>query len=629
MMVFFWAATLCVSVAAATDGVWASGNTGNWSESSNWEDGIIASGAGATVILESGGAITQDVDGLTIGTIRNLAAYGEILAGSIRFDNMGQPPFVFVQNDEFRLGSAILTADFPILKGGPGKFTINTANNYFDAGLIVKEGVLEIRAGSGRPIGGGSLTLKGESVLSFAFNDQNYEFAVNEGMFLGFSGVPSLSPNRGSITFGFVGAAPNSVVNRVDYGVLRINTTLLGGGARVFFNGGISTVNGLVTLPMLNRGHFVTYDSLHGLTNAVHTIGLQGGATSLASVETSTTLASDTSVHALRVIPASGGVDVTLTLDPEVTISVGDGIHPAMVYLGEISWTSGRPAISGGTLDFGSSEGVIMFGGQAPWKATTLSSVIAGSGGVTYACIAGEAGRLTLTVNPTYTGATRIVKGPLAFSGVTRGFSGDDVYIYGDDVTGGQLQLASSLGAITNTFHVSGVGSRMKGFIDRYEKPTGAVTFANTAEISGLVTLTGDVRFSVPGNAAHWGLISGSISGDHRVELGYEAIGDALGIVKLSGENTYTGATRVSGGTLELLDSHALPASSPVEVVADLVFNFPEDAVFLNPISGAGRIIQRGGGRICLLNARHFSGDRIEENGTIHGPPAGTVITIR
>lgn len=106
--------------------------------------------------------------------------------------------------------------------------------------------------------------------------------------------------------------------------------------------------------------------------------------------------------------------------------------------------------------------------------------------------------------------------------------------------------------------------------------------------------------------------ISGVISGAGQVT----ATGD--GTVVLSGDNSYTGGTSISAGTLQL--GVGGTSGSIVGNVTDnglLVVNRSDTSTLSGIVSGSGALVQRGTGTTILTGANTYSGGTTIEKGTL------------
>jgi len=161
-----------------------------------------------------------------------------------------------------------------------------------------------------------------------------------------------------------------------------------------------------------NPYNFVTYGA-NGYVNATYTKtggGTTGGiavagSTDVVDQTSSATLTGNVQAYALNV---NNGV--TITLGTGSTLALGDGTDPAGLILQ-------NGALSGGTVAFGASEGVIWLKGST---GQTISSVLSGSGGLTFA----GSGGVTLNTASTETGAINVDSGTLTL-GVANVFAND------------------------------------------------------------------------------------------------------------------------------------------------------------------------------------------------------------
>ncbi|MGY0798534.1 autotransporter-associated beta strand repeat-containing protein [Lysobacter sp. A286] len=111
----------------------------------------------------------------------------------------------------------------------------------------------------------------------------------------------------------------------------------------------------------------------------------------------------------------------------------------------------------------------------------------------------------------------------------------------------------------------------------------------------------------------------------YTTTIAAELVGDGVQLVKtdlgtlvLTGENTYSDGTRISGGTLQLGDGGA-SGSILGDVVNDgtLAFNRSDDVSFDGIISGSGGVVKQGGGVVTLAGANGYLGGTTIEGGTL------------
>ena len=279
----------------------------------------------------------------------------------------------------------------------------------------------------------------------------------------------------------------------------------------------------------------------------------------------------------------SGGLTLlTGILNLNNTSALGAASSVFTISGGTISNTSGAALTLGGNnlqlwngdFMFTGTSALNLGTGAVSLSANRVVTVSAGTlteGGVIsggYALTKAGAGRLTLLGANTYTGATTISAGTLQI---------------GDGGANGSL---SSLGALTNN----------------------ATLVFN---LSTMLTQGTDFASAITGTGALLQLGSGTLI--------------------LSGVNTYTGATLISAGTLQIGvggDAGALSASSSLINNATLVFNRANEIMqgvdFALSIGGTGELRQSGAGSLVLSGANVYTGVTKIEAGILQLGNGGT-----
>lgn len=305
-----------------------------------------------------------------------------------------------------------------------------------------------------------------------------------------------------------------------------------------------------------NGTDFLTYDATNGLrrlTASEYVTTFADGNSTLANAKIASVIGHINSATALNSLTLGtlGRVNGTGTL------TIGSGGILAID-------NSSIGTIEAGTLDFGTSEGILL---PIAGKALSIGSTITGSGGLT----AGGAGTAILTGTNSYTGGTN--------------FSGGVLNINGDAALGAVPGVA----ATNLTF--SG-GTLQAGATN--------VALASTRNIATTVA-TVNAGFDTNGNAMS---VAGSVSGIG----GINKLGN--GVLTLSGTNSYTGPTFATRGTLavtgSLTGTNSLifeggeirldfsganaPASNIVNSLASLAFNIgPADIAGVNTLTIQGK----------------------------------------
>lgn len=259
-------------------------------------------------------------------------------------------------------------------------------------------------------------------------------------------------------------------------------------------------------------GNFLSYDNTNGFVNASgytdHASSFTGTSTEVARV-TATGVTMSGSAYALLVNPISG----SLALNGTVNIGDNTDGHQAGVILNGTN--QNHTFLSGGTLNFGASEGVISLFANTGGN-HGLNSILAGSGGVTFG---GNAGSVSLNTSNTFSGGITFNKG------VQNIINGDGAY-----------------GALSNTITLNGGGFY-------------AVNPATLGSTRSLILGSAGGVFNSLNNAITYG---GNISG-------VGSLYTTGSYTRLSGLNTSTGGVTLTQGTLVVSsDANLGTASSPI-----------------------------------------------------------------
>ena len=230
-------------------------------------------------------------------------------------------------------------------------------------------------------------------------------------------------------------------------------------------------------------------------------------------------------------------------------------------------------------------------------------------------------GTLTLTGENTYTGGTTLSAGTLQIGngGTTGSITGNILnnaalaFNHSDDIAFGGV--------------ISGTGSMTKF-------GAGALTLTGDNTYTGLTTISagtlqigdGGTTGGVSGNIVNDGALVFNRSDDITYTPVISGSGTltklGAGTLTLTGENTYTGLTTISAGTLEIGNGRTTARSSG-SVVGDivndgaLVFNRRDDLTYSDIISGTGSVTQQGDGILLLTAANTYTGPTFISGGTL------------
>ncbi|MDI9160852.1 autotransporter outer membrane beta-barrel domain-containing protein [Salmonella enterica] len=215
------------------------------------------------------------------------------------------------------------------------------------------------------------------------------------------------------------------------------------------------------------------------------------------------------------------------------------------------------------------------------------------------------AGTLILNAENTYTVGTTISGGTLVATNVDALGSGDVT----DDAT---LELNTG-GTFDNA--ISGSGQVVKSG-DKM------LTLSGTNSYSGGTLISGGTLVATNVDA----LGSGDVTDDATLELNTggtfdNAISGSGQVVKsgddtltLSGSNTYTGGTIISGGTLVANDVNALGTG---DVTDNAVLELNTGGTFDNAISGSGQVVKSGDETLTLSGSNTYTGGTTINDGTL------------
>ncbi len=215
------------------------------------------------------------------------------------------------------------------------------------------------------------------------------------------------------------------------------------------------------------------------------------------------------------------------------------------------------------------------------------------------------AGTLILNAENTYTVGTTISGGTLVATNVDALGSGDVT----DDAT---LELNTG-GTFDNA--ISGSGQVVKSG-DKM------LTLSGTNSYSGGTLISGGTLVATNVDA----LGSGDVTDDATLELNTggtfdNAISGSGQVVKsgddtltLSGSNTYTGGTIISGGTLVASNVEALGSG---DVTDNAVLELNTGGDFDNAISGSGQVVKSGDETLTLSGTNSYTGGTLISGGTL------------
>jgi len=259
----------------------------------------------------------------------------------------------------------------------------------------------------------------------------------------------------------------------------------------------------------------------------------------------------------------------------------------------------------------------------------TISGVITGPNSLTLG-----SGTLILGAANTYSGGTIVnggtlrlgaggallSTGALAINGGTFDLNGRTQTVGALSGTGGMLDLRAgtlttdSASSTTLSSIISGSGAFVKrgtGTLtllgaNTYSGGTtvsGGVLQGNTTSLQGVITNDASVVFNQSSNGTYAGNMSGSGS------LGKQGTGTVI----LTGANTHTGGTTVSGGVLQ---GNTTSLRGAITNNASVVFDQATAGTYAGNMSGSGSLTKAGAGVLTVSGTNSYSGGTTVSGGT-------------
>ncbi len=449
---------------------------------------------------------------------------------------------------------------------------------------------------SGRYFGAGNTTLRNHRI-NFADRAAEFSFCPHgAGKKLTVEGTGAFELRKTSS-----GSPANLTIGNleIDHGALFLIDPVSFGGANAstvkLASAPATSLSGRVLAPVVAAKDYKTfsfmgYDAEKGFTNLV--------------LAASTSFSGASASKPFQIGPVSGnwvGVaagtkikvealhvegSATVQLYDNATITIGDGVNPAILLLPSYGLTGSASS----ALEFGTSEGVVVCG--SPNNSTLKNCVsnlrlpIKSANGLTIVGypsinIYGTIG-VCMNGTNTYSGVTRI-NSAIVQAENDRCFSSGRVIVGGGRRYGGGVRFVKKNGVWANDFTLAGWGIRRSKW-NNEDCFTGAMSFWRDGKVTGNVELTDDARLCATNGAS--GEIAGVISGPGKADIVY-----SRGVLRFSNSNTYTGGTDLIGSsTLELGRGDSAGTGEILLSGSTLRFVNTEPAVFTNKIVGTGTI---------------------------------------
>ena len=617
-------------------------------------------------------------------SINTLSGSGTITSGWYNLPNItltvggsgGSSEFDGTINAGYNSGGNVETIN--LAKSGSGLFTLGGANSYSGV-TTISGGTLQV-GGSG-VLGGGSYSNTIANSGAFVMNTSSAQtlagiISGSGALYQNGSGVTTLTAANSYSGSTTIGGGTLALGGAGVLGGGNYTNTIANSGALYFnsssnqtFSGAISGTGGLY---QANSG-ILTLAASNFYTGPTVVNGASGnsyaGNTNLyLNSSTGTAISGNLTIGGAyggvvrALAPNQFGPNSVLTFTPVSNSSTGQGYF---ILTGNNQTIAGLQSTGAAAVDANieNAENV-----SAPSSGTLTINT---SGNYTYSglirdnyqqngtisIVKSGTGMETLNGNNAYTGGTTVSGGTLQIGG---SYSGGPNFV--DNAT-----LVLGFGAVLSGGTISGTGTLIKNgggdlwlgnngvkqyiqlgqgsLIDvqagtlrnnwgngvwtsnsaAMEIDSGA-TFYMWDAATNIDFLTGSGTLTKGQNNAHTLTVgvaggSGTFSGNINQDTGTISLTkQGAGVQVLSGANNYTGATTISGGTLQIGNGGSTGSLSPSSVITDnaaLAFNLSNASTFSNTINGSGNLFQLGTGTTTITGAVSYSGSTIVTNGSL------------
>ncbi|MDG9967934.1 autotransporter-associated beta strand repeat-containing protein [Achromobacter mucicolens] len=466
--------------------------------------------------------------------------------------------------------------------GGTGGITLNagtqtlTGNHTYSGATTINGGTLAL-TGNGSIAASSGLVNNGRFDISATTAGASLKALSGTGVIE--LGSQSLTVNSAAGDFsGVIGGAGGFTVAGGTQTLSGVNTytgaTDIGNGATLALagNGSLAASSGVI-----NNGTF----DISGTTAGASVQALTGaGATTLGSRTLTLTNAAGTYAGA---IDGTGGI----TLNAGTQTLTGNNTY------------SGATTINGGTLALAGNGNIAASSGLVNNGRFDISGTAAGA---SLKALSGTGvialGSQSLTVNSAAGDFSGVIGGAGGFTvaGGTQTFSGVNIYTGATDIGNGATLALAGSGSLAAS---SGVINN--GTFDISSTTAGASITALTG--AGITTLGS--RTLTLTNAA--GTYAGAIGGTGGITLN-------AGTQTLTGNNTYSGATKINGGTLALAGNGGAAASNVVVNNGTFDISGATAGASVTGLSGGGAVAL-GSRTLTISNAASAFGGAIDGTG--------------
>jgi fibronectin-binding autotransporter adhesin len=257
-----------------------------------------------------------------------------------------------------------------------------------------------------------------------------------------------------------------------------------------------------------------------------------------------------------------------------------------------------------------------------------LSGAISGNASTKFQGASGSTNTIHLTGNNSYAGTTTITMATvtansLANAGSSSAFGSSGTIIFGDNSSFANLtfQNLSVDGTTDRLLSLKGTS----GYTLRNNDADNTISFTNAGNSGDLsISTASNLGFTLAGTNTGTNVFGQVINNRGGTGVTNFTKSEA-GTWALTGDNTYTGTTTISGGTLRIGNggtTGSLNPASPITNNAILAFHRSDNIVqgtHFSPaaIGGTGGLRKLGVGDLALNAANNFTGDKTIDRGSV------------
>jgi fibronectin-binding autotransporter adhesin len=519
---------------------------------------VSATPGGAAIDLTSTGSGLSVTGGLLVSTGNNLVTTGLLSAangrlsiaatgtgaitapgstgGEILFNTGGSVGFGFTTNNNTIVATTAIDVSAPINDNGGPVTVVKTGDNSvlrlsgtgnYSGGTVINAGILLVGADSNLGASSGSITLNGGQLRSLANG-----VTFNRDMIIGPAG-------------GFFAGIGNQTNINVDgkltgSGTFSMADTGGGGGREIHFNSTANDFTGAIVIP--SNTSRVRVNSLADSSGAGDIIFYKGGNANECTFE------------------YGAGAIAPLTLSNraiQIINNTGTTFSTAILLN---SNTSQPITVNSDVISIGSTTRLLTLNSVAGPTNSITGKLSDGAGGGTLSITKTGAGIWALAGANTYTGVTKVSQGTLSINSLKNygvkcavGAAATGAIQLGDGNNGGTLVYTGGTDSSDRAFQIGNATATNTGGATIESSGAGALTLTAPAfnpAIAGITvtrTLTLGGTYTGAANQIQ-GVIQDNNGSTGKINL---AVNGAATWV-LSGANTYSGSTIISGGTLTL-----------------------------------------------------------------------------